>query len=47
MFYDHPIKDRQARLDWLLLIGVVGLMAMGVAYIFSATMANEALSNQP
>src|SRR2546421_5784398 len=34
-------KDRQTKIDWLLLVAVSGLMLLGVAFVYSATMAND------
>src|SRR5436853_7222517 len=34
-------KDRQSKIDWLLLIAISGLMVLGVAFVYSATMAND------
>ena len=35
-------QERHSRIDWLMLLGVAGLMAVGLAFIYSATMVNEA-----
>ena len=40
-------KDRQDRIDWLLLVALLGLMLLGAAFVYSATMANEAASTLP
>jgi rod shape determining protein RodA len=34
-------KDNQPRIDWLLCVGLGGLMLVGLAFIYSATMAND------
>src|SRR5712671_4688773 len=34
-------KERQAKIDWLQLLAIGGLMVIGVAFIYSATMFNE------
>ena len=41
MFYPG-LNERQSKVDWLLLLAIAGLMAIGVAFIYSATMVNEA-----
>src|SRR5438477_8318163 len=35
------LKERQSKVEWPLLIAIAGLMVIGVAFIYSATMANE------
>ena len=45
-------NERQSRVDWLMLAALAGLMAIGVLFVFSATMANESAAlivwyNQP
>jgi len=34
-------KERQSKIDWTLLLALGGLMIVGVAFVYSATMANE------
>jgi rod shape determining protein RodA len=34
-------NERQSRVDWLMMAALAGLMAIGVLFVFSATMANE------
>ena len=34
--------ERQSRIEWLQLLGLVGLMGVGVLFIYSATLAHEA-----
>lgn len=41
------INESAPRLDWLLLLAMLGLMAFGVAFIYSATQVNESLRNVP
>ena len=36
------LNERQPRLDWLLLFGLLGLMVVGTLFIYSATLAQEA-----
>jgi rod shape determining protein RodA len=36
-----PVNERQSRVDWLMMAALVGLMVIGVTFVFSATMANE------
>ena len=40
-------KERQAKVDWLMLGALGGLMILGVLFIYSATMANESASAMP
>jgi rod shape determining protein RodA len=45
-------SERHARIDWLMLAGLGGLMLIGVLFVYSATMANESAAliawyNQP
>jgi len=40
-------KESQSRVDWLLMLAIAGLMAVGVAFIYSATMAHESSSIIP
>ena len=40
-------KESQSRIDWLLLSAIAGLMAVGVAFVYSATMAHESSSITP
>lgn len=46
MFETH-LNEPQARLDRLQLAGVIGLMLLGAAFIFSATMTNESAAALP
>jgi len=36
------LNEKQARIDWLLVAAIGGLMLVGVAFVYSATMVNEA-----
>ena len=40
-------KNFVAEFDWLLILALVGLMAVGVAFIYSATMVNNAIASAP
>ncbi len=40
-------KERQSKVDWLMLLALAGLMIIGVLFIYSATMANEAAAAMP
>jgi len=40
-------REQHARIDWLMLAAIAGLMVVGVCFIYSATMANEALNTAP
>ena len=46
MFDPRPY-ERRANLDWLQIGAVAALMLIGVAFVFSATMANESLRELP
>ena len=35
------LNEKQSRIDWLLVLAVCGLMLVGVAFVYSATMVNE------
>lgn len=39
--YRTGLNDPEPRIDWLLIGSLLGLMVIGVAFIYSATMANE------
>ena len=41
------IKNFLAEFDWLLILALLGLMAIGVAFIYSATMVNPAAASAP
>ena len=47
MMLAATLRDRQARIDWLLLLAVLGLMVLGVLFIYSATLTNEGASTAP
>ncbi|MBI3849296.1 MAG: rod shape-determining protein RodA [Verrucomicrobia bacterium] len=40
-------NDRHARIDLLLVLALLGLMVLGAAFVYSATMANESTSALP
>src|SRR6476646_5614895 len=40
-------REQHARVDWLMLAAIWGLMVVGVCFIYSATMANESLNAAP
>ena len=39
--FSIPSKERQPKVEWPLLLAITALMVIGVAFIYSATMANE------
>ena len=39
--------ERQSRIDWLLLLSILGLMVLGTLFIYSATMINETARESP
>jgi len=45
----HPIatSDKEPRIEWLLILSIVGLMVVGATFIYSATMVDESASQQP
>ncbi len=50
--FGSALKERRSKVDWLMLTALGGLMCIGVAFIYSATMVNESASltvwyNQP
>ena len=40
-------KEHQSKIDWVMILALVGLMIVGVSFIYSATMSNEAISTAP
>jgi len=44
---DTSINERQHRIDRLQLVGLLGLMLVGLAFVYSATMVNDAASSIP
>ena len=42
--FSPGMNERQSRVDWLLLLGLFGLMVVGVLFIYSATLAHETTS---
>ncbi len=38
-------RDRQPRIDWLMIAALAGLMCIGVLFVYSATMANDLGTN--
>lgn len=45
--YDTTLNQRDARIEWPMLAAVTLLMAVGVAFIYSATMVNDAGASLP
>ena len=45
--YDTNLNHRETRLEWPMLVALVLLMAVGVAFIYSATMVNNAGASLP
>jgi rod shape determining protein RodA len=41
------LKDRHSPVDWVMLLALVGLMIIGVAFIYSATVVQDSLSIRP
>jgi rod shape determining protein RodA len=42
-----PVKPKEARLDWLMVVAVLGLMVFGALFVASATLAKENAANLP
>jgi rod shape determining protein RodA len=47
MMTPQTIRENQTSVDWLMILAIAGLMAVGASFIYSATMANESLSVMP
>lgn len=47
MIHDSHLKEREAMVDWPLVIALLCLMVIGAMFIFSATAYNESLNQQP
>ncbi|MCL5099174.1 MAG: rod shape-determining protein RodA [Candidatus Omnitrophica bacterium] len=45
--YEPVLNERQRRIDWALLTSLLGLMVIGVAFIYSATSVQESISRLP
>ena len=45
--YEAVLNEREKRMDWPLLLALLGLMAVGVAFIYSAKNVEETLRGQP
>src|SRR4051794_6136435 len=45
--FDLNLTDRQSRVDRLQLVALLGLMFLGTAFIYSATMVSESASAAP
>jgi rod shape determining protein RodA len=39
--FEASLNEKQSRVEWTILLAVLGLMAFGVAFIYSASIANE------
>jgi len=47
IFSPLAANERQPRVDWLMLVAIGGLMVIGVFFVYSATMVNEAAAAAP
>jgi len=47
MITPQILREHQAKLDWLMIIALAGLMVVGACFIYSATLANETLTVLP
>ncbi|MEW6161460.1 MAG: FtsW/RodA/SpoVE family cell cycle protein, partial [Verrucomicrobiota bacterium] len=45
--FERDLNERKARLDWPLILALLGLMVIGAAFIYSATSPNEILRSLP
>jgi rod shape determining protein RodA len=43
----NTLNEQHSKIEWLMIGALTGLMVVGVFFIYSATMANEALSTAP
>jgi rod shape determining protein RodA len=43
----QTFKENHAKIDWILILALLGLMVLGVSFIYSATMINEASALAP
>ena len=41
------LNEKHAKIDWLMIGAIIGLMIVGVLFIYSATMANDVLASAP
>ena len=43
-----PVNERrQPKVDWLMILAILGLMIIGTLFVYSATMANESAALTP
>jgi rod shape determining protein RodA len=47
LMFSFGTKESQSKIDWLLLLAIIGLMCIGAAFVYSATMVNESASLAP
>ena len=45
--FSPPLNEPQARVDWLMLLALAGLMFIGVFFVYSATMVSESAALVP
>ena len=45
--FSPPLNEPHARVDWLMLLALAGLMFIGVFFVYSATMVNESAALAP
>ena len=45
--FEHDLIERQPRIDWLLVFSLLGLMALGAVFVFSATTVSETARELP
>jgi len=45
--FDADLNERQSRFDQLQIAALIGLMLLGIAFVYSATMVNESVSTAP
>ena len=45
--FSPPLNEPHARVDWLMLLALAGLMFIGVFFVYSATMVSESAALVP
>ena len=45
--FEKDLVERQSKIDWLLVLSLVGLMGLGAAFVFSATTVSETARELP
>src|SRR5262245_13807435 len=45
--FENDLNERRSRIDWLLVLSLLGLMVLGAAFVFSATTVSETARELP